>query len=479
MSTTPRQPDVADLIAALPEGLRDDLTQDDALQHLRAVLSEPSERPIPSNQFRRMWTLGTLQGKVAAAYIAWWVRSGLRNDDVRQDALTETHLKVALKLLDGMGYLRGAFLKLGQMLANWPDVVPEEFADILGRLHFEAPPMHFSLLRECVRRELGADPEDLFDDFETRAFAAASLGQVHRAKIKGTDQVVAIKIQYPNIARCIDADIRNFKISMTPMRLMNDWDNICEQVDDIHRMLQLESDYEQEAENLRRARLAFHEGENIVVPRVYSELSSKRVLTMEYLDGLHLGPFMETNPSQETINEHGRQITLASFRLGYKHDLLYADPHPGNYLFLPDGRLGLIDFGCCCRYTPEDVAYLNEMEEAWDSRDSDLLHRAIVKAADLSPSQAQEKERIDLTLAWAAWVWEPLYYEGDFDFGDPAYFKRGLEVWGSLLKKRYVRSLPLNQWLAKNFLGIRAVLARMGAQFSMRDIHLQESTVRS
>src|SRR4029079_9061406 len=144
---------------------------------LAELIAAAGRRPIPLGRFSRLWTLGTLQGKIAAAYTFWWLRGRWGGASERERRLNETHLKAAVQLLGTMSQLRGAVMKLGQILAHWPGVAPDEFADVLGRLHFQAPPMHFSLLREAVRSELGADPEELFAEFEPEAVAAASLGQ--------------------------------------------------------------------------------------------------------------------------------------------------------------------------------------------------------------------------------------------------------------------------------------------------------------
>src|SRR6185369_2673008 len=174
-----------------------------------------------------------------------------------------------VQLLGTMSYLRGAVMKLGQVLAHWPTVAPQEFADLLGRLYFQAPPMHFSLLREHVHSELGADPAELFDSFETEAIGAASLGQVHRARLKGSGQPVAVKIQYPGIARAIRADMANLKALTEPMRLGPDGASIVDQLNDIEHMLALETDYAAEAENLRAARRTLAGLSDVVVPSVH------------------------------------------------------------------------------------------------------------------------------------------------------------------------------------------------------------------
>ncbi len=466
-------PQIAELIEALPVEAQEVGEPGTTLKELVHALSH---KKVPIGRLNRFWILGTLQAKVVAAYMAWWLRSGYASADKKQRTLNETHLKAALKLLGGMTYLRGAVMKMGQIIASHPDVAPEQFADVFGRLFFEAPPMHFSLLREFVRAELGADPEDIFDGFETRAFAAASLGQVHRAYLKGTDQRVAIKIQYPNIARSIRDDYRNMMAFLLPMRLSGDWENMKSQFEGVGRMLEMETDYEQEAENLRIARSTFTEADQIVVPRVFPEVSTRRILTMEYLQGLHLDKFLEAQPSQETCDDFGAKICTAIFRMGYAKRLAYADPQPGNYLFMPDGRLGAIDFGCCYHHTDDDFRHMAEVERAYVEA-PEKLRRCLAEACDLTAKQEADDARMKVITDWCEWAWEPLVHEGPFDFGNRGYFRRGVELYGELMRRRYTRSRPVNTWMSKSIYGMRAMLCRLKARVDLKAIHRKESTV--
>ena len=471
-------PKIAELIDALPVESQEAAEPGAALQDL---LRELSHKHVPIGRLNRFWVFGTLQAKIVAAYLAWWIRSGYATADKRQRTLNETHLKAALKLLGGMTYLRGAIMKLGQIIATHPDVAPEQFADVLGRLHFEAPPMHFSLLREFVRNELGADPEDLFDGFETKAFAAASIGQVHRALLKGTGQRVAIKIQYPNIGRTIRDDFRNLMAFLTPMRLSGDWDSIKAQFEDVRHKLDLETDYEQEAENLRFARAAYTEDEGIVVPRVFPEVSTRRVLTMEYLGGLHLDRFLATDPPQELRDHFGHKITVAVVRLCHSKHFVYADVQPGNFLFMPDRRLGFIDFGCCHYESDEDTEFKADMERRYlgssaACRSPEALREPLARGSDLTPKQAADDARMKLIVGFSDWAWEPVLHEGPFDFGDPDYFRRGAEMYGQCLRRRYTRSRPASTWMIKAIFGLRAMLVRLRARVDFGTIFRAETT---
>src|SRR6185369_17932141 len=162
---------ISELIAALPE----ESVEATSSEMTEALASESrmSFEPIPIGRFRRLTALSTLQAKIAAAYLFYWLRGWFKNADENKRLLAETHWRTALKLLDSMGYLRGAVMKVGQTLATFPDIAPREFVETLDQLHFDAPPMHWSLLKEIVYNELGDDPEKLFASFDKRAFAAA------------------------------------------------------------------------------------------------------------------------------------------------------------------------------------------------------------------------------------------------------------------------------------------------------------------
>jgi len=236
-------PTVAQLMEALPET---DVEAPVRGTSPAALLPAASMRPVPVGRLRRAGLLGTLQAKVAAAYLFYWVRGWFANADQRERMLAETHWRTAARVLDSMAYLRGATMKIGQTLGNFPDIVPAEFVAALEQLHFSAPPMHWALLKEMVFNELGDDPENVFESFDTRAFAAASLGQAHRARLKSGVEA-AVKVQYPGIARAIREDFANLMLFMLPSRLGAGWENTREQFDDLCARIEQETDYRREA----------------------------------------------------------------------------------------------------------------------------------------------------------------------------------------------------------------------------------------
>ena len=467
-------PKVSDLISALSdwEGVPNNDRQ--ARENLEELLAGLSNRPVPVGSLHRLWSVGELSTQIALAYFALWIRQWFRNAETRDQAVMETNLRVALKVCQRLGYLRGALMKVGQTLGSFPEIVPNEFADTLDRLHFDAPSMHFSLLRELLQSELGADPEELFESFETKAFAAASLGQVHLARLK-SGETVAVKIQYPGIARTIDADVRNLRALLFPVRLGKDWESVRLQVEEVHRMLQLEADYEHEAESLRRARKLFNSGEGIVVPEVYEKYSTKRVLTMEYIPGVLLNDFLATNPSQELRNQFGAKMYLASLRMYYA-EMNYADPHSGNYLFMGDDRLGLIDFGCVQRYGDEEAELIRIAEESASGK-PEVLRELFRRSANLEDVDFKNQEYVELLTESHKWTCEPIQHEGSFDFGNVEHLRRGIQLVVSLARKRYTRSHPMYVYFNRSVFGLRALLYRLRAQVDVKALHRQEARV--
>jgi predicted unusual protein kinase regulating ubiquinone biosynthesis (AarF/ABC1/UbiB family) len=465
-------PNLAELLAALPMAEDETSERLDAAQ-LQRLFDRLGRKPVPLGALRRLGALGGLQAQIFLAYAAWWLRSWFRSAERNEQALLETQLRVALKLFTGMSYLRGAVMKAGQTIANLPGVVPNEIVDALEHLHFRAPPMHFALLREHVRNELGGDPEEVFAAFEPHAFAAASLGQVHRARLKSGEEV-AVKIQYPGIGTAVRADFRNLFALTLPLRVSKDWDNLKAQLEDVRRVLEGETDYEKEAEFQRKARSLFREDDGIVVPRIYEQHSTRRVLTMERLGGVHIHDFLAGNLSQEQRDHFGALIVRAWDRLFFAGHVNYADLHPGNFLFMPDGRLGLLDFGCVRPFSDAEWGLIRLAMRAIDGGRDDL-HRYMHRCVGLAEGAPMDPEHQRLLEWLIEWSWRPGRFRGAFDFGDGAILREGVEIFRELTRKRCTRSEPLCVLSARMFFGLFSMLYRLRARVNRRAIGVAEA----
>jgi aarF domain-containing kinase len=461
-------PSLGELMRALPE-------VDEGAEE---AVSEPGPpaavlaRGVPVGRWRRARLLGTLQAKIAAAYLFHWVRGWFQRADQNERLLAETHWQSAAQLLDSMGYLRGAVMKVGQTLANFPDILPGEFVQTLERLYYDAPPMHWSLLSEMVRNELGDDPQNVFASFEQQAFAAASLGQVHRAQLRSGAEV-AIKIQYPGIARAIREDFRNLFVLLLPGRLSKDWECTKSQCDDLRMRLERETDYEAEAATLASARRLFHEEDGIVVPRAYPEYSTARVLTMERLGGVHLDALLARNPSQEVRDEFARKIFRAWYRMMFAGRLFYADFHPGNFLFMEDGRLGVIDFGFVLPVDDDLWSCFRRMDRPLTTGNRED-RRAAVKEWSSITDDPSDAEFLRLCDEYCDWNWKPRYCGGPFDFGDETDFRLGVDLLSEMISKRYTRGRSTTLVICRQNFGWRSLMYRLKARIDIRPIAEEE-----
>jgi predicted unusual protein kinase regulating ubiquinone biosynthesis (AarF/ABC1/UbiB family) len=435
-------------------------------------LAAASLRPVPVGRWRRLRLLGTLQAQIGVGYLFYWLRSWFKKTDQKERLLAETHWRIALRLLDSMGYLRGAVMKVGQTLASFPDIVPGEFVQTLERLYYEAPPMHWSLLREMVHNELGDDPENVFASFDRQAFAAASLGQVHRARLTSGEDA-AVKVQYPGIARTIREDFRNFFLYLLPARLNKDWESARQQLDDLRLRLEQETDYEAEAAALARARLLFKEEDGIVVPRVYPQHSTARVLTMERLGGAHLDEFLAGNPSQQKRDDFAGKTLRAWYRMLFADRLLYADFHPGNFLFMDDGRLGVIDFGFVMPVDDELWSWLRQTDRALTTGERTERLAAVKEWSSItdSPADADFLRQCD---EYADWCWRCRYWGGPYDFGDEVDFRHGINLFAQMVAQRHSRARPCTPVITRQHLGWRSIVYKLKARIDVRRIAEEE-----
>jgi predicted unusual protein kinase regulating ubiquinone biosynthesis (AarF/ABC1/UbiB family) len=461
-------PSIAELLRAFPEDA--EIVEP---MSLSTTLAAVSHRPVPVGRWRRLRLLGTLQAKIGAAYLMYWLRGWFQTAEQKQRLLAETHWRTALRLLDSMGYMRGAVMKVGQTLANFPDIVPSQFVDTLDRLYFEAPPMHWPLLCEMVHNELGDDPENVFASFDKQAFAAASLGQVHRARLK-TGEEVAVKIQYPGIARTIRDDFRNFFFFMLPGRLNKDWEYAKNQFDDLRRRLEQETDYEAEAATLAKMRPLFRDDEGILIPRVYPQYSTTRVLTMERLGGVHLQEYLARNPSQDERDEFARKIVRAWYRMQYVGRVLYSDFHPGNFLFMDDGRLGVIDFGFMLTFDDELWSVMRNLDRAFTTGRREDRIAAVKEWSPAITDDPADADFLRLAEETADWEMRARYHGGPFDFGDEADFRRGIDLFSEAVRKRYSKNRPGTLVICRQHMGWRSILYRLKAKIDIRGIAEEE-----
>ena len=313
-------------------------------------------------------------------------RRAFASADKRRELDLQFELRTAEQVADALGNMKGALMKLGQMASYLDQGLPQPIRDALAELQQDAPPMSGELAAQVVERELGAPPDRVFAEWDAAPIASASIGQVHRA-ITREGVAVAVKVQYPDVDDAIRADLDNAALLMSAAGFMFPGLDPQPIVDEFREKVLEELDYENEAANQRLFGDYYRDHPFIHIPAVVGEYSTARVLTTELAEGARFAEMERWD--QEEKNLAAEAIYRFVFRSLYQMHAFNGDPHPGNYLFEPGGRVTFLDFGLVKRFTQHDVDRLAAMVKALViQRDTPAFRRAVEDAGfmkDTSP----------------------------------------------------------------------------------------------
>lgn len=298
-----------------------------------------SQESIPTSKVARATQFVKAGVKVGGNYIKHYSKKIIDPSLSKE----ELHQENAADVYDALSNLKGSALKVAQMMSMDKNLLPRAYTDKFAMSQYSAPPLSAPLVIKTFKQHFGKSPSELFDKFEVNAENAASIGQVHVGYKNG--KKLAVKIQYPGVAESISSDLKMARPLAVQLLNLNDAE-IDRYFKEVEERLQEEANYELELQRSKEITAACSFIPNLFFPKYYDEFSSKKILTMDWLDGLHLKEFLDTNPSQEVRNKIGQ--TLWDFYHFQIHTLkqVHADPHPGNFLMTENGNLGVIDFGC-------------------------------------------------------------------------------------------------------------------------------------
>src|ERR1700712_82986 len=383
-------------------------------------MSEQSkeQNSMPTSKVERSARFVKTGFQVGGNYIKHYSKK-LFNPDMDKSELNEDN---ATDIYASLSELKGSALKVAQMRSMDKNLLPQAYTDKFSQSQYNAPPLSGPLIVQTFKKYFGKTPDKIYDKFNARSSNAASIGQVHQAELNG--KKLAVKIQYPGVGDSISSDLKLVKPFAFRMLGMSEkeLDIYMREVEE--RLLE-ETDYELEVRRSIEFSTACAGLQNIVFPKYYPELSSTRIITMDWLEGKHMREFLQTNPSQQLRNKIGQ--ALWDFYNFQQHELraVHADPHPGNFMITSDDKLGVIDFGCI-KEMPEDfyspffsltaTGLMNNKEETIKAfRLLDMIHK------DDTPAQieffyTQFKEMIELFAM--------PYINNHFDFSQTAFFDK-------------------------------------------------------
>ncbi len=423
---------------------------------------------VPHTKRSRGAVLAKAALKIGASSSKGAIKRAFMTKDQKENFQKETHQEIARVIIEALGTLKGVSVKIAQQVALGLPFLPQEYLDEISKSFNAIPPINKALIRKIIKQELGAYPQELFDRFESEAFGAASLGQVHLAEKDG--EKLAVKVQYPGIAKSIDSDLAVLKFALTRFAKGESVDHL---IDEVEARLKEEVDYELEAEHTDYFRTHL-KNESIIIPKVHPDLSTKRVLTSTFLEGESFQEFMASKPTKAQ-RDHYAQLIFESFFVGlYELGMIHADPNPGNFIFMKEGKLGMIDFGCVKKL---DSAFLKGFSK---------LHLSLIDGVDDEEITRQyhalkmiDTDTPQKMLAFYREVIKPLdriyieiFAEDHYDFQENSDFsKRGFETIMQVQKRNATSVRNMNEdylFVDRTLLGYYAMFEQMEATIDTR-----------
>ncbi|MET7255941.1 ABC1 kinase family protein [Dyadobacter jiangsuensis] len=413
---------------------------------------------IPTSKIRRATRLISTGVKIGGNYLKYYGEK-ITSPETARDNLNSNN---AEDIYDSLKSLKGSALKLAQMLSMEKNFLPQAYVEKFSLSQFSVPPLSAPLVVKTFRKYFGKSPLELFDTFNPNAINAASIGQVHKAVHEGKE--LAVKIQYPGVAESISSDLALVKpIAMKMFNIQaKDSDKYFKEVE---TKLTEETNYILEIANSTEIAEACEHIPNLRFPKYYPEFSSERVITMDWMNGVHWSEFCKTNPDQEIANKIGQ--ALWDFYMFQVHQLrkVHADPHPGNFLIDENDNLIAIDFGCI-KEIPEDfyIPYF-ELAEPENLNNPAIFHAKLAELEILTDkdTQAETIYFSNLFREILALLTQPFQAE-TFDFSDEAFFLKLAALGEKYANDKELRKMNMNRgskhfiYINRTFFGLFSLL---------------------
>jgi predicted unusual protein kinase regulating ubiquinone biosynthesis (AarF/ABC1/UbiB family) len=368
--------------------------------------------------------------------------------------------EAARDVVKAMGDMKGVLMKLGQILSFMDDAVPEVYRAELQRLQSQAPPMSWEVAEAQLRLELGGEIDRHFREIDPKPLAAASIGQVHRAVLRDGTRV-AVKIQYPGVDRAIAADLDNYAMLAAVIGAVTPTLDNGPIVKELRDRFLDELDYTLEADHQETFGRLYAAHPDIFVPRVFREHSSRRVLTTELVEGARDFYAFSSEASAEERSRAVHALYTFAFDSIYLHHIFNGDPHPGNYLFLPDGKVAFLDYGCVKRFPPAFLAELRALNRLYLLGERDAYRDQMIAMRYILPAG---EGKVDVSWLWdyMRFYYQPLIDDAPYEM-TAAYCKQAIEaMFGPAMRRM---NMPGDFVLLNRItFGLNSIFARLGAR---------------
>ena len=377
---------------------------------------------------RRFMKLASMTASIATKTVSNSIKNFNADEEQKNASRSQLFQDIGLQIADTLGEMKGAVMKVGQIASQYKDVFPPEVARAIAKLQRQAPAMPFAEIKAQVEKELGKPLHQIFKSFDEQPFAAASIGQVHKALLPNGQQVV-VKVQYPGVDEACESDLKQVRLALRLMGVLKVDRKLQDQLfKEIQESLDNELNYEIEAQNLEVAR-TFHQSldSKIIIPQVYKDYSSRHVLTLS----LEQGESIETAStwSQATRNELGRRLFRAIGQEIFYLKRFHCDPHPGNFAFREDGTVIIYDYGGVKTLSSATVQHFKQLIQS--AREGNIVEMEQQLDA-LHAISAQGKFPTELYNQWLEVLLRPLTTL--YDFAENSAHHDGMELLKPSLK---------------------------------------------
>lgn len=421
---------------------------------------------IPQGKLRRSTIGGKTAARVGGKLIGFYAKRPFLSEDNKHRAREQMEEESAAIVFETLSLLKGTAIKIGQMLSFEMDMLPEPICKELSKSYNQIPPMNQALVLKMIRNAFNSPVENVFKSFETQAFAAASLGQVHRAEaLDGTP--LAVKVQYPGIGASVKSDMQMVGQILRPL---SDYYTILPVLEEIEQRLSEEIDYNKEADNIDW--FADRMPENgFFIPDVIKDLSTDTVLSMTFLEGLPLNEWLKTGPDQDAIDTVAQRLNDWFKYCFYDLHCIHADPNPGNFIIDDDLNLGIVDFGCVRHFEAAFVEKYRNLIKALIAGDRDA-HMGMLREFDLINDDVDSSSSVllnEILSRFGDWYGK-LLAKPVFDFGANSDFMKEAKAISHDFKKirRYVKLNPNFVYLDRTQYGMWRLFEQMGARVRFR-----------
>ncbi len=359
---------------------------------------------------RRFMKLASMTASIATKTVSNSIRNFNADEEQKNEARSKLFQDIGVQIADTLGEMKGAVMKVGQIASQYKDIFPPEVARAIAKLQRQAPAMPFIEIKQQVERELGKPIDQAFLYFDEQPFAAASIGQVHKATLKNGTEVV-VKVQYPGVDEACESDLKQVRLALRLMGVLKVDKKLQDRLfKEIQDSLHEELNYEIEAQNLQVFR-TFHQAldSKIIIPKVFTEYSSRRILTLS----LEKGESIETASTWDLDirNEIGRRLILALGQQIFFLKRFHCDPHPGNFAFREDGSVIIYDFGGVKTLSNEIIIHFKALVRAARKQDIASIEEHLT-ALDALAEKGEFPE--ELYQAWLEVLLRPLTTHYDF-----------------------------------------------------------------